>query len=422
MSLLKKKHLSITLILLSLNLVSCDRINMWEKVQDSGRLAGYAVTYSGNGSDSGSVPEDGTRYLENGQVTVLGNTGGLVKSNCKFNGWALTPGSTSTDYTQGQIFTMGTADIVLYARWIADTVTTYTVTYDPNGASTGNVPEDNTEYTPGQTVYLPAQGSLANGTSPFCGWNTNLSTQLLSSNFLPGQTRTISGNTTFYAMWIPPVMISENFSSGTIDTDMFATEGQVTIPGGTGIVNISEEVIDGITTYGRIISREFRIPAIIEGVAAIYPSDDTVTQRRNSFIVARDEVYNSQNLPTAFSFDVLNLAANADIFTIVHLYGTAPLIDNDTGFRVYPVEGDLSSIQPRRFRIILYNNSQEFYIYDEDTSEWVMITQVTGNTLTSDVWWHFYMVSNETPDAYPDQLDSITIRSIQQSDETPAFP
>jgi len=79
----------------------------------------YVVTYNGNGNGSGSVPVDSASY-ENGQtVTVLGNTGTLVKAGYSFSGWNTKADGSGTAYTEGLTFTMGTANVTLYAIWTA---------------------------------------------------------------------------------------------------------------------------------------------------------------------------------------------------------------------------------------------------------------------------------------------------------------
>ncbi|HBX24233.1 MAG TPA: hypothetical protein DEF34_11480, partial [Desulfotomaculum sp.] len=47
----------------------------------------YTVTYDGNGNTSGSVPVDSNTYITGATVTVLGNTGNLVKTGYTFAGW-----------------------------------------------------------------------------------------------------------------------------------------------------------------------------------------------------------------------------------------------------------------------------------------------------------------------------------------------
>ena len=67
----------------------------------------YTVTYNGNGATSGSPPVDTTNYKQGQTVTVLGNTGSLVKSGYDFAGWNMQPDGSGTTYTVSQTFIMG---------------------------------------------------------------------------------------------------------------------------------------------------------------------------------------------------------------------------------------------------------------------------------------------------------------------------
>jgi len=84
----------------------------------SSRVAAYSVTYDGNGSTGGSVPVDATKYVEGETVAVLGNTGGLTKSDYSFVDWNTQANGIGAAYTQGQTFTMGSADVTLYGNWV----------------------------------------------------------------------------------------------------------------------------------------------------------------------------------------------------------------------------------------------------------------------------------------------------------------
>ena len=79
--------------------------------------ASYSVTYNANGA-TGSVPTDANTYANGEEVTVLGkNT--LAKTNYGFAGWR-TAVSSGTWYVQGQTFEMGSANVNLYAQWVAE--------------------------------------------------------------------------------------------------------------------------------------------------------------------------------------------------------------------------------------------------------------------------------------------------------------
>ncbi|MBM7568096.1 InlB B-repeat-containing protein, partial [Paenibacillus sacheonensis] len=86
----------------------------------------YTITYNGNGSTGGTVPTDSHSYAHNATVTVLGDTGGLVKTGSTFAGWNTAANGSGTSYVEGATFTMAAANVTLYAQWTADP--TYTVT------------------------------------------------------------------------------------------------------------------------------------------------------------------------------------------------------------------------------------------------------------------------------------------------------
>ncbi len=77
----------------------------------------YHVSYNGNGADSGSAPTDAKDYINGSTVTVLGNTGSLVKNGYTHVGWNTESEGTGIGYVAGSTFTMSTADVTLYAIW-----------------------------------------------------------------------------------------------------------------------------------------------------------------------------------------------------------------------------------------------------------------------------------------------------------------
>ena len=80
-------------------------------------------------------------------------------------------GLKEASYSGSDTFTMGSADIVLYAKWTTNP--TYTVTYNGNGNTAGAVPVDANNYEAGVTVtVLGNTGSLAKTGHSFAGWNT----------------------------------------------------------------------------------------------------------------------------------------------------------------------------------------------------------------------------------------------------------
>jgi autotransporter-associated beta strand protein len=103
-------------------------------VDGSIRVAPAAtLAYDGNGSASGSAPVDANSpYGSGSTVTVLGNTGGLTKTNYNFGGWNTAANGAGTTYQAGGTFTI-TANTTLYAKWNPATPPTLGV------SQTGNV-------------------------------------------------------------------------------------------------------------------------------------------------------------------------------------------------------------------------------------------------------------------------------------------
>ena len=83
----------------------------------------YLVTYNGNGNTGGNVPVDSGSYANGDSVTVLGNTGSLVKTSYVFGGWNTASNGSGTTYVAGNTFTMGSANVILYALWTAESAT-----------------------------------------------------------------------------------------------------------------------------------------------------------------------------------------------------------------------------------------------------------------------------------------------------------
>jgi uncharacterized repeat protein (TIGR02543 family) len=162
-------------------------------------LPTYSVTYDGNGAGSGTVPTDATAYLGGATVTVMDNSGSLTKSGNAFAGWNTAADGSGTNYVAGSgSFAIG-ANTTLYATWTA--ATTYSVTYDGNGASTGTVPTDAAAYLGGATATAAANsGNLTKTGYTFDGWNTAADGS--GTSYVAGSDSfAVSADTTIYAKW-----------------------------------------------------------------------------------------------------------------------------------------------------------------------------------------------------------------------------
>jgi uncharacterized repeat protein (TIGR02543 family) len=159
----------------------------------------YTVTYNPNGATGGTPPVDTNNYEQGFIVTVLGNTGNLVKPGSTFAGWSTVSDGSGSTYIGGSTFVMGSANLILYAKWTANP--TYTVTYNPNGATGGTPPVDTTNYEQGFTVtVLGNTGNLVKTGSTFAGWNT--ASDGSGTNYAQGATFTMgSANVILYAKW-----------------------------------------------------------------------------------------------------------------------------------------------------------------------------------------------------------------------------
>ena len=92
-----------------------------------------SVTYNGNGNTGGTVPTDDNEYESGDEVTVLGNTGELVKTGYIWSGWNTQADGEGTNYSAGDKFNI-TASTTLYAMWTPKAITGLAYTGTPTAA------------------------------------------------------------------------------------------------------------------------------------------------------------------------------------------------------------------------------------------------------------------------------------------------
>ena len=197
----------------------------------------YTITYNGNGNTGGSVPVDTAQYKQGQTATVQGNPGNLVKTNYTFNGWNTQADGNGTTYTQGQTITIGNSNITLHAKWTS--LPTYTVTYNGNGNTGGNVPVDSTNYLQNQTVTVLGNiGSLTETGKAFKNWNT--ASNGTGTSYNPGQQFTMgTSNVILYAQWVTAYAVTYNGNGNTggsvpVDPNSYVQGSLVTVLGNTG--------------------------------------------------------------------------------------------------------------------------------------------------------------------------------------------
>ncbi len=92
----------------------------------------YTVTYNGNGNTGGTAPTDpNSPYASGATVTVLNNTGSLVKTGNTFAGWTTNSDGSGTVFTAGNTFTIS-VNTTLYAKWTASGAASTTTTIGYN--------------------------------------------------------------------------------------------------------------------------------------------------------------------------------------------------------------------------------------------------------------------------------------------------
>lgn len=118
--------------------------------------------YNGNGNTGGAIPSSGfySDYGAGAKITVLGNSGNLVKDGYAFEGWNIAAdGSGTTTYKDGDVFTI-TSDITLFAKWRE--LSTYTLVTDADDIVPGKHYIIASSKTAGSATAMGAQGSTGN--------------------------------------------------------------------------------------------------------------------------------------------------------------------------------------------------------------------------------------------------------------------
>jgi len=175
----------------------------------------YFVTYDANGATSGTVPVDVNNYLQGFKVIVSGNTGNLAKYHCEsLSGWNTKPDGSGIQYSPGETFFIGTSNVILYAMY--PSLSTYTVTYDGNGATGGIVPTDTTIYYPGEIAWILPNVNLVRTGFLFDGWTTDLNSDIRLNPIEGPSIQIHESNVVLYALWTPSYTIGSTGPAGGI--------------------------------------------------------------------------------------------------------------------------------------------------------------------------------------------------------------
>ena len=195
----------------------------------------YSVTYSGNGSNGGTVPSTGSYTY--GSSYSISEDGTMTKSGYDFAGWATASDGTGTLYANANdsiasstATYAGPGNLTLYAKWTAQV---YAITYDVNGA-TGAASKSSDSFTFGGTaLVLPTIGTMVKTNYTFGGWSETSSGIAVTSPYSPTQTRTL------YAVWSGvqySISYNSNGGLGTVNDVLYTTGATgVTLNDGSGL-------------------------------------------------------------------------------------------------------------------------------------------------------------------------------------------
>jgi uncharacterized repeat protein (TIGR02543 family) len=200
----------------------------------------FTIAYNGNGNSSGAIPIDTVKYETGTTATIKGNTGNLVRTGYVFAGWNTAADGSGAAYAVGSTFTMGTGNVILFARWTQNP--TFTVTYDGNTSATGTAPSDSGKYETGSPATVKDNiGNLAKTGFTFAGWNTTADGS--GTAYAAGSTYTMgTANVKLFARWTQnatfTVTYDANTGSGTVPSDInkYETGTMVTVQSSSALV------------------------------------------------------------------------------------------------------------------------------------------------------------------------------------------
>ena len=254
-----------------------DSTNSWSSDNDGGQLTsgqGVQVTTGSTGAGAhtknaiNNISEIEFTYCTNaskgaGSISVtVGDNAAKTYSVTKTGGTtARTTTQTYSPVQSGVVtftVTCTTNSIYIASIKITTAAQDYTVTYNGNGNTSGSVPTDSTKYPSsgtGTCTVLGNTGNLEKTDYNFIGWNTDK--DATTAQYVAGNTFTVAGNTTLYAIWQETDHISPKsdlfnvFAGKTIDLRECVTYG------GPGALSFSVDAnefvsiaVDGYTLNG----------------------------------------------------------------------------------------------------------------------------------------------------------------------------
>lgn len=160
---------------------------------------GYQIQYNSNGGTG--APSSQTK-IYNIDLTLSYTV--PTRNGYTFLGWSKNSNATSVDYYAGSIYSEN-KDATLYAVWQYNAPSTYTLSYNANGGT--GAPSSQS----GSTSYAISSAVPHRVGYTFLGWSTSSSGA--SSYYIPGNTITLSSNTTLYAYWMEARTVNTSSSN-----------------------------------------------------------------------------------------------------------------------------------------------------------------------------------------------------------------
>ena len=145
----------------------------------------FTVTFSGNGSTSGSMSP------ETASAPTALSANAFVNTGYNFAGWNTLANGTGTPYAAGASYPFA-ASTLLYAQWTA--VANYTVTFSGNGSTSGSMSPE----TASAPAALSANAFVNTGYN-FAGWNTLANGT--GTPYAAGASYPFAASTLLYAQW-----------------------------------------------------------------------------------------------------------------------------------------------------------------------------------------------------------------------------
>ena len=126
----------------------------------------YQISYIGNASDVVALTVDGAGYSTGEKVAISARI--PVRAGYTFLGWNTAVNGSGTSYLAGSQFTMGSANVSLYAQW---KIKTYSLALNANGGPALGIDSQLREYASAITIPSLTSSQLRTGYT-FLGWNT----------------------------------------------------------------------------------------------------------------------------------------------------------------------------------------------------------------------------------------------------------